>query len=88
MADPKPGPKLTPQSTTNLLIIHMPYHPQHPPKNDLRDLTTNLENALTLKGCEIEQIIWAISKASNIGELNNRIPVMVPLTAPLFGVFF
>jgi hypothetical protein len=50
MPNPKPGPKLTPQSTTNLLIIHMPYHPQHPPKNDLRDLTINLENAMTSKG--------------------------------------
>jgi hypothetical protein len=72
MPNPKLGPKLTPQSTANLLIIHMPYHPQHPPKNDLRDLTINLENAMTLKGCEIERIIWAISKAPNIGELSKQ----------------
>jgi hypothetical protein len=72
MPNPKPGPKITNQSTTNLLIIHMPYHPQHPPKNDLCDLTTKLETAMALKGCKLERIIWVISKAPNIGELSKR----------------
>jgi hypothetical protein len=85
MPSPKPGPKLTPQSATNLMIIHMPYHLQHPPKNGLWDLTANLENAMTSKGCKLERIVWAISKAPTIGELskgnklestiNTRLPI-------------
>jgi hypothetical protein len=70
MLNPKPGPKVITQCTNNLLIIHMPYHPQHPPKNELRDLTANLERTMALNGCEIERILWAMSKAPNIGELS------------------
>ena len=72
MPNPTPGPKPATQSNSNLLMIHMPYHPQHPPKNDLRDLTINLEAAMASHGCELERIIWAISKAPNIGELSKK----------------
>ena len=67
-----PNPKNTmtkPKTNNNNLFLHLPYHPNNPNNNDLKELTKTLKKDFNTNGLDIERIIIAYSRAPNIGDL-------------------
>ena len=70
MPNPRPGtPTEQTETNRNLLFIHLPHHPNNPTKDDLKILTTNLQNEMKEHGLKLERVIIAHSKAPNIGDI-------------------
>ena len=54
----------------NLLILHLPYHPNNPTKTDLRTITENFRISLNKNPkIQIDRILTSYNKAPNIGEI-------------------
>lgn len=51
------------------IFLHLPYHPNNPPKEELKSLTNEFKNDLNQLGLPLERIILAYSKAPCIGDL-------------------
>ena len=69
LPNPRPGSIKRPDNNRNLLFIHLPFSPQHPPTRTIRKLTDKFSNDLDAAGCTLERIILAFSKGPNIGNL-------------------
>ena len=69
LPNPRPGTVKCPEINRNLLFIHLPFSPQHPPTRDIRELVNTFSTNLKTAGCNIERIILAFSKGPNIGDL-------------------
>ena len=70
MPNPRPSSKsVQSKDTDKMLFIHLPYHPQQPSRNSMRDHGKMLLASLTEHSCHFDRLVLAFSQAANIGDL-------------------
>ena len=73
MPNPKPGFKKLTKDNDGIIFVHLPYHPQLPPRRDLKQHTDELLSQIrAVDNNKIHRIIIAFSRSTNLGDVSKR----------------